>query len=196
MGIRRPGFQLLSLTSTVPSPDQIMQTPVPPPLHTPCLLPDQLGIYFYIYIPLILLSLIILLAFNVIPPNGGTAYQTWNRKHARQETPEMLHVLTRDNPSHAVDADSFLPSPANKSRELHTPLRGRFYSSPWTWTFTVGGRRRRVMLPNPFGNWRSRAEYRPQRDVGVLAGWLQDVVAVAWPPILIFSAISWWVMQW
>ena len=198
MGIRRPGFQLLSLTSTVPSPDQITQIPVPPPLHAPCLMPDQLGIYLYIYIPLGLLSLLVLLAFNVVRVNGGTGYQTQNRMHSRQDTPETLHELPRDNSSHASDAESFLPPPANKSREYHTPLRSRSYSLPWTWTFTFGGLRRRITLPNSFRNWRLRAGYRkPRRDVGLLVGLLQDVGAVAWPPIFVFLAISWWVMwQW
>lgn len=197
MGIRRPGFQLLSLISSVPSPNQITQMPVPPPLHAPCLMPDQLGIYLYIYIPLVFLSLIALLAFNVIRVNGGTAYQTWNRRHGHQDTPEALRELSRRNSSHTVDADSLLPSPTNKSREHYTPLHGRFFSSPWTWTFMMGGHRRRVTLPNPFRNWRLRAEHRiSQRDVGVLFGLLQDMVVVAWPPVFVFLATSWWVMQW
>lgn len=195
MGIRRPGFQLLSLISTVPSPDHITQIPVSPPLHAPCLMPDQLGIYFFIYIPLVLLSLLILLAFNITRVHGGIGYQPWNRKHSRQDTPEALHELSRDNSSHA--SDSFLPPPANKSREHYAPLRRRSYSLSWTWSFSLGGHRRRITLPNPFGKWRLRAEHRmPQRDVGVLVGLLQDVGMVAWPPIFVFLATSWWVMQW
>jgi hypothetical protein len=56
MGIKRPGFQLLSL--------------VPPPEHeyindtfadAPCLLPDQLGIYTSRYVPFLLITLMVLL---------------------------------------------------------------------------------------------------------------------------------------
>ena len=195
MGIRRPGFQLLSLTSTVPSPDQITQLPVLPPLHTPCLMPDQLGIYFHIYIPLTFLSLVVLLAFNYVRVNGGIAYQTWNRKHGRRNPPEALHELSRGNSSHKVDADSVLP-PVNKSRN-RSPLRGRSYLPRWTWTFSLSGHRHRVTLPNPFRKFRWRTDHRmPQRNVGVLAGLLQDVVVVAWPPIVVFLAISCWVMRW
>lgn len=198
MGIRRPGFQLLSLISTVPSPDHITQMPVPPPLHAPCLMPDQLGIYFYIYIPLLLLTLLVLLALNIARANKGTGYQIWSRKHSHQDTPEALHELSRRKSSHAdaVDADSFLPSPVNKSRDHHSSARGRSYSSPWTWRFTLGGQRRRFRLPNPFGTWRSRDDHRmPQRDVSVLVGLLQDVGAIAWPPIFVFLGVSLWVMQ-
>lgn len=192
MGIRRPGFQLLSLISTIPSPDHITQMPVPPPLHAPCSMPDQLGIYLYIYIPLVLLTLLVLLTFNIVRANGSTG-----RKHSRQGTPEALRELSRGSSSHTADADSFLPTSVNKSREHHTPVRGRSYSSPWTWRFTLGGHRRRIALPNPFGNWSSRVDHRmPQRDVGVLVGLLQDVGMVAWPPIFVFLGISLWVMQW
>ncbi|KAG9316325.1 Metallo-dependent phosphatase-like protein [Chiua virens] len=173
MGIRRPGFQLLSLISVAPSPDQITQTPIPPPLHALCLMPDQLGIYFYIYIPLILLSLFVLLVLNFRRANGGTNYQQRSHKHRRQDTPEIPHELSRTHSSGAVDSDSILPPPASKSREHQTSFR-QSYSSPWTWTFMVGGHRRRVTLPNPFG--RSRVGHRmSQRDVGVLVGFLQDV---------------------
>jgi hypothetical protein len=197
MGIRRPGFQLLSLISSVPSPDHITQTPVPPPLHAPCFMPNQLGIYFYIYIPLGLVTLLFLLASNITRANKGIGYQIWSRKHSRQDSPEALHELSRGKSSHAVDADSFLPPPANKSRDHRTPAHGRSYSSPWTWRFTFGGQRRRIALPNPFGTWRSRGDHRtPQRDVGVLVGLLQDLGAIAWPPIFVFLGISLWVMQW
>jgi hypothetical protein len=197
MGIRRPGFQLLSLISTVPSPDHITQMPVPPPLHAPCSMPDQLGIYFYVYIPLVLLTLLVLFALNIVRANGSTEYQTWGRKRSRQGTPEALHELSRGNSSHTADVDSFLPTSVHKSREHHTPVRGRSYSSPWTLRFTLGGHRRRIALPNPFGNRGSRADHRmPRRDVGVLVGLLQDAGMVAWPPILVFLGISLWVMQW
>ncbi|KAH0827473.1 Metallo-dependent phosphatase-like protein [Lanmaoa asiatica] len=191
MGIRRPGFQLLSLISTVPSPDHITQIPVSPPLHAPCLLPDQLGIFFYVYIPLILLSLLVLLALNITRVNGGSGYRSWSRKHDRDDTSETLRELSRGNTLHSSDANSFLPPPANKTREHHAPLRGRFFLSPWTWTFTLGGHRRRITLPNPFGNGHLRADHRiPQRNVGVLVGLVQDVGAVAWPPILMFLSVT------
>lgn len=170
---------------------------VPPPLHAPCLMPDQLGIYFYIYIPLVLLTLIVLLVPNIMRVKGRTGHQTWSRKYSRQDTPEALHELSRGKSLHTIDADSPLPLPGNKSREHHKPVRGRSYSSPWTYKFTFGGQRRRITLPNPFGAWCPRNDHRvPQRDVGVLVGLLQDVGMVAWPPFFVFLGISLWVMRW
>ena len=57
MGIRHPGYQLLSLVP--PSPDR----GTPSFAHQPCLLPDQLGIYLNAYIPLLALTLITLSTF-------------------------------------------------------------------------------------------------------------------------------------
>lgn len=55
-GVKRPGFQLLSLVS--PSPDQAQ-------LHVPCQLPNQLGVYQWVYLPLLILSLLGLVVLNV-----------------------------------------------------------------------------------------------------------------------------------
>jgi hypothetical protein len=53
---KRTGFQLLSLVS--PSPNQAQ-------LHTPCQLPNQLRIYLWGYLPLIVLTLLGLVVLNV-----------------------------------------------------------------------------------------------------------------------------------
>ncbi|WVQ93288.1 hypothetical protein IAU59_000355 [Kwoniella sp. CBS 9459] len=68
-GIRRPGFQLLSL--------------VPPQANTysaalthadrPCLLPDQLGVYYRVYIPLAVLTVLYLFGTNI-----RAAWQRWS----------------------------------------------------------------------------------------------------------------------
>jgi hypothetical protein len=48
MGIRTPGFQMLTLSSGSTPKDKA------------CFLPDQLGIYLEVYVPLILLSIVVL----------------------------------------------------------------------------------------------------------------------------------------
>ncbi|KAF8840517.1 Metallo-dependent phosphatase [Paxillus ammoniavirescens] len=200
MGIRRPGFQLLSLTSIVPSPDHLTQIPVPPPRDAPCLLPDQLGIYLYVYIPLVVLSLFLVLASNVMRVNAGSTRETWGKKHSRRDSSESPYQLSRRNgSSHEANTDSFLPLPSVESHEHeHSPRpRGRSFSSVWTWSFTLGGQRRRITLPNPCGSWRSRVEHgAPQHEVGLLRGFFGDVLAITWPPICVFVVAAWWVMRW
>jgi len=74
MGIKRTGFQLLSLIS--PSPNQTQ-------LHIPCQLPDQVGIYLWVYLPLLVLSLLGLIIMNAhricAPPSAS--------KTSRSKTP-------------------------------------------------------------------------------------------------------------
>lgn len=58
MGIRQPGYQMLSLASGEGLTPGIMDAP--------CIMPDQLGIYLSGYIPLVILSVLIILASQVI----------------------------------------------------------------------------------------------------------------------------------
>ncbi|KAK1233144.1 hypothetical protein PQX77_003679 [Marasmius sp. AFHP31] len=58
MGIRQPGYQLLSLASSEGS--------VPTFMDAPCLMPDQLSIYLSTYIPFGVISILILTAFHVL----------------------------------------------------------------------------------------------------------------------------------
>lgn len=66
-GIRRPGLQLLSLVS----PDQ-----APTPLthaDQPCFLPDQLGVYTRVYLPVAILTFLFLFGTNI-----RAAWRRWN----------------------------------------------------------------------------------------------------------------------
>jgi hypothetical protein len=60
MGVKHPGFQLLSLR---PSPSALRTAP--------CLLPDQLGLYLRFYLPLVLLSVCVVLADQLRRAGGG-----------------------------------------------------------------------------------------------------------------------------
>jgi len=51
MGIRQPGFQLLSLSSNTRTH-----------AHQPCLLPDQVRIYCWVYVPLVLATIVLVTA--------------------------------------------------------------------------------------------------------------------------------------
>lgn len=64
MGIRRPGFQLLSL---IPPPTTQFSELTKPVTHAdrPCFLPDQLGVYNRVYLPLALATILYLLITNI-----------------------------------------------------------------------------------------------------------------------------------
>lgn len=60
--IHNPGFQLLSLFNPQLSPFQSRQRTI---AHSPCLLPDQYGMYTNVYRPLAILSFLALFVFNL-----------------------------------------------------------------------------------------------------------------------------------
>ena len=69
-GVRRPGFQLLSLVPPDPSSPYVNQV-----THAdrPCSLPDQGGVYSRVYLPLAILTLVYLVGSNF-----WTAWERWN----------------------------------------------------------------------------------------------------------------------
>ncbi|KAH7888418.1 Metallo-dependent phosphatase-like protein [Phlebopus sp. FC_14] len=196
MGIRQPGFHLLSLTSTVPSPEELTQIAVPPPLDVPCLLPNQLGIYLYVYVPLVVISLSVLLAFNTsrmkVRPTRQTSDNKRGYRGSHEDSYELLHS---HGGSRDADGEAILPPPITKHRDSDHRHDQSF--SSWTWTVVFGRQRRRITLPNPCRLVPSRGEYRTQmREGGLLRGFSEDVIAVAWLPILVFVGAAWWVMHW
>jgi hypothetical protein len=68
-GIRRPGFQLLSL---IPASDLYAEPPQVTIADRPCFLPDQLGVYTRVYLPLGILTVLFLFFTNV-----RAAYRRW-----------------------------------------------------------------------------------------------------------------------
>ncbi|KAG1735132.1 Metallo-dependent phosphatase-like protein [Suillus paluster] len=206
MGIRRPGFQLLSLTSIVPSIENLTQLPNSPPslLDTPCFLPDQLGIYLSVYLPFIVLSVLSLLAFNIHRVTRGNQ-QTQRRPEISSRVSHSEHSFSRatsdrelsrrwlgQSNTEDTDEDPFLPLPVTKlaGSRHSSKIRGRFSSSSHSWSFCLLGRRRRISLSLPC----SRVN-RGVHEVGVLRGFLRDVLDVAWPPLLVFCVAAWWAMH-
>ncbi|KAI8975799.1 Metallo-dependent phosphatase-like protein [Trametes punicea] len=181
MGIRRPGYQLLSLIppSTSPSSRSLA--------HTPCLLPDQLGIYLSIYVPLIILTLVTLLISNI------------RRSCARHSSPtsrpnEWPSWDLNRSPNNDHDADHDLPLPS--------AWGSRHYSRSRTRTFAMCGRRRRLanysngllgaLVAFLWTGGRGRGD-EARRRAGVTKGYLLDLRDVAWVPLALFAGIAWWV---
>ncbi|PWZ02919.1 hypothetical protein BCV70DRAFT_197171 [Testicularia cyperi] len=65
-GVRRPGFARLSLFSSLPSKDPATGKDLPwgvAAAYTPCLLPDQIGIWTQLYLPMLFVTLVGLLVW-------------------------------------------------------------------------------------------------------------------------------------
>ncbi|KAI0743823.1 Metallo-dependent phosphatase [Daedaleopsis nitida] len=179
MGIRRPGYQLLSLVP--PTPNQADPTFS----HRPCLLPDQLGIYLSVYIPFFCLTLLALLVSNV-------RRVVSKRAQAANRSDEFFPLGERSGDE--IDFD--LPPPS-AWRSKGFPRHG------WSWSFTVsvGGYRRRVTLSKSAlfdflitFFWRGDTQEDDRyRRLGIMRGFAINLRDAAWAPLGLFVLIAWWV---
>lgn len=130
MGIHRPGFQLLTLypPSSLPTPTESTLA------DAPCFLPNQLNTYVSVYIPLGVLSILILLFFHIyrayISSSQNSHYTPFTNS-LRTPSPAQVHSsalpfpnLTTSNSSNTLqvlrnydapddtgEADYMLPPP-------------------------------------------------------------------------------------
>lgn len=110
MGIRVPAFQLLTLFPGSVLPNSDVKTYA----DTPCFLPDQLGIYLRLYIPLIIISLLVL---------GFSPYVGTTRGHASSaEKDKHLDILERG-------IVTPLPVPGSSSMSGRIGGVGKFFRS-------------------------------------------------------------------
>lgn len=117
MGIHRPGFQLLSL---IPPPTDANLLSLPHRTHAdvPCFLPDQIQIYTARYLPLAVLSLLVLLWVNfraAVNRHGG-----WKAGFA-QAGGKMAQALS-PNLSRSPSTTSLHPDRAARRGEHIVPL--------------------------------------------------------------------------
>ncbi|KAJ7045658.1 Metallo-dependent phosphatase-like protein [Mycena alexandri] len=196
MGIRRPGFQLLSLV-----PPHSMQGSSSH-ADSLCLLPDQLGIYLSTYIPFLVLSLIVIFIVNIRrvssprknrrSSNSGSATSPSYALRSRSDT-------GRTEPSdwlqYSSESDGdILPRPtSSSSKKVSRPI--------YSHTFVLLGRRRRITINVEAINSFARTIFvccgnqEVPKTRGFAMGVLYDVRDVAVFPFTIFAFLSWWVFR-
>ncbi|KAI6046003.1 Metallo-dependent phosphatase-like protein [Pisolithus marmoratus] len=195
MGVRRPGFQLLSLVSMVPLEESLNQVPVLPPLDTPCFLPDQIGIYLRVYFSLAVLSFVILFVCNV----SWSMRRVWSVRRNRYETRMDRYTFPRGTVDHyrsrSVDARYEmdhplpLPIPVSKPQTIvfgFTWWKGRWLTSAFR-RLTLGTQRHHIPSLLRRSPCRHEAE--------ILHAFSKDVLNVAWPALSAFVFAAWWAMQ-
>ncbi|KAH6914314.1 Metallo-dependent phosphatase-like protein [Coprinopsis sp. MPI-PUGE-AT-0042] len=98
MGIKRPGFQLLSL-----APDEL-RNPNRYKAHddSPCFLPDQLGIYLRIYLPAFVLTLLLLFITDLC---------CWGSTGRKRKNSNSYRLTGR----RSLDVEGRLPTPVSAS---------------------------------------------------------------------------------
>ncbi|KAI0688027.1 Metallo-dependent phosphatase-like protein [Cytidiella melzeri] len=216
MGIRRPGYQLLSLvppSSASPSGPTISDVP--------CFLPDQLGTYIFIYGSLGAVSLLVLLAYHVFHVHASSfqkssilALLTLRRTLSPSVDMEQVRSSVLQSPDHSPsasqvlrtyddepdvtgEADFMLPPPTPGI--VVTAKRKNTYPSPLKLRFNVGGQKLvadfssvRDLLYGCCGKGGTHVVGKGGRRTGLLRAFLGDVVAVAWLPVTLFLAVAWW----
>ncbi|KAJ7497433.1 Metallo-dependent phosphatase-like protein [Mycena latifolia] len=200
MGIRKPGFQLLSL--------------VPPhsnhgsPSHADslCLLPDQLGIYLSTYIPLLVFSLLVIFVANIhriCSPREGKRHTTQASPNSPSYVP--LSGALRSRLEGGRPTDDWLQYPSeNDTNSLPRPTPSLSKKVPrpfYSQTFVLFGRRRRITIGTEsitslFGTVFSCCGNQDvPRSRGFAAGFLYDIRDVAIFPLAIFGTLSWWMFR-
>lgn len=159
MGIRQPGFQLLSIGV----PPMRFATSL---ATVPCLLPDQLGIYLNVYVPLLVFSLLLLLVSNMHRVATQGQYMSWLALPGWCQCLRVPRLML-----------------FGRRITLRLPLNEQPYEAD------------DVEMGND-GNFELPAPRRSQNNKlgrGVLRGFVRDVVDVAWMPLLLFVMLAWWV---
>lgn len=189
MGVRRPGYQLLSLAPTERGSGDAAAAAT-----TLCLLPDQLHIYLGVYVPLLVLSLALIGAVNVLARyrrrSPHTSDGPWRSTSA---TRPFIRVVEQAQPSkddfdEKEDEDA-LPAPASLSsgRRPPRPTRQRSSPGPGRSPSSIAAPLKRVLKT-------ALMSARPGRQRSLTRDIFNDVRDVAILPLLLFSLITWWTM--
>ena len=136
-GIRRPGFQLLTLFR--PSPALATTH-----LDMPCFLPNAHGIYYTVYLPLALITVLLLLVCNVRQPRRYQASTIEDETDGSSGTSPLSSPLLSPNPPASIQINVRSPMPNSASKfysASHARLTPRALSP----------------LPSPFSSPRSSA---------------------------------------
>lgn len=125
-GVRRPGFQLLSLVP--PRPDQTSLA------DTPCSLPDQAGVYTHIYAPVAILTLAFLVFMNTrsaLHRRGTRGKRAEKDPYSKDRFGRQPPLPTRRSTQHLTALNmtvpreryqaTLSPSPSNPASPLPSP---------------------------------------------------------------------------
>ncbi|KAF9062451.1 Metallo-dependent phosphatase-like protein [Rhodocollybia butyracea] len=172
MGISKPGYHLLSL--------------IPPggPTFThsdvPCLMPNQVGIYLSVYIPLALFSLFVVLIYNIV---RGQYYQRWSLRslHSKKESNGSARSKHQRKPSRSrITTDEFgYTLDGDMDQTLPLPVSASVSQEP----------RRRII--DPFHSLTKKMCWKSKRG-GFFSNFLCDVRDVTVFPLSTIFFISLW----
>lgn len=198
MNVRRPGFQLLSL-----APSELRTEGLDTYADELCLLPDQLRIYLNIYLPLLALSLLAVLASNVVSLSPVFHNRTTSDAtvlfQADLEEADVTELSPRYTPL-PQRRPPFISLMPTASSENVFPSRLGLRSPNW-----AGPPRQIGLGDSPITTWLGQMRdcilfcqqgrvRKPPRRRNVLSSTLLDVRDIAVFPLIVFVLITWFVV--
>lgn len=199
MGIRQPGFQLLSL-----APHQYWQTTKSTATYAdaPCLLPNQLRIYLSMYVPFFVITLLAIFLSNIprVALRSSLRQHTKRLSSPQKSAPRPRSRTYNDNQM-TSDEDSNspfrLPFPASASPQISRIGR----NMPFSWV--LRDRLRRMAITTQVGSIFSdpflyrkggNRGLRKRKDKSFVARCIYDVRDIALFPLILFMLISLWIL--
>lgn len=199
MGVQRPGFQLLSLISPSLATNNTLD-------DVPCFLPDQLGIYLHVYVPLVVVSLAAIFISNARRVRAASGKAGAPHNSSRINVPDETSTTGRNLSALSLPVRRFEDDDSDDEHGFILPpptpavaVTGKT-ERPRRTTITVGGWTidvsvlRCCLAPYLIIMDNSHATSRWKRR-GLFGGFLRDVLSVAWMPVGLFVAIAWWMFQ-
>ncbi|KAJ2914382.1 hypothetical protein MD484_g6022, partial [Candolleomyces efflorescens] len=137
MGIKRPGFQLLSLAPPeLRIPLEESDSSGPSYDDAPCLLPDQLGTYLHVYIPLLIISLII------IGISQFVSYRPRSSLKYRNDDNESRGDNSRSRPTFRLTPANLRPRRDPSTESSYSSSAGESLPRPSAFVLSKGARER------------------------------------------------------
>lgn len=192
MGIKRPGFQLLSLTPLEATMTIHAQATY---ADQPCFLPDQLAIYLYVYIPLLVISLFVVLLSN----SFRVLTSQLRVRHQKQRSSSRARPLLALGSSRRANSSEEESSSDNSSYPLPQPI-----STPSSklaarqptciWFSVTRGRRIVIRRPQQMVDycWPNDPRTRKHKRRSFLGCVILDTRDVAVFPLTVFVVASVW----
>ncbi|KAJ7446202.1 Metallo-dependent phosphatase-like protein [Mycena galericulata] len=199
MGIRRPGFQLLSLVSPHSIPGSLSHA------DSLCLLPDQLGIYLSTYIPILIFSLSVICVANLrrtCSPRQGKRLSTPVPTNSPSYAP--LTGALRSRWETGRPADDWLQYPSDIETDTlpyHTSASKKVSRPVYSRSFVLFGRQRRITIGTESMKHLAGTIFsccnneKVPSSRGFVTGFLYDARDVAIFPLTIFALLSWWMFR-
>lgn len=197
--ISNPGFHLLSLVPPYAVDEPLADSEPYTFTDSPCFLPSQSAIYTSVYLPLTILTFLILFILN--PLKSRARYQALLPsvvKQTQSSAPRAVTYLSQ----YEKGSTSLLSSPES---QYSSPSLSPRHSddSPLPTRYNISSRSRPRHLKNkPSSHWKEAKDasrwksiFRPRRLWQAFRGALLGFFLVVSPSLVLWTLLTWWTLR-